>query len=84
MFRKGTILVRKRIRNPRNGKQQLTIIPLHEDMTSPEFFERHSEVLNAESGKEYIWPKGTPLPDFVLSQLGISANDSADENSAVI
>lgn len=75
MFKKGTILLRKRIRNPRNGKQQLTVIPLHEDMTNSAFFERHSEVLSAESGREYNWPEGEPFPDFVMSQLGIVSSD---------
>lgn len=74
MFKKGTILLRKRILNPRNGKEQLIILPLHEDMTNAQFFERHSEILCAESGKEYTWPEETPLPDLVLSQLGIVSN----------
>lgn len=79
MYRKGTILLRKRILNPRNGKTKLIIIPLHEDMTNPEFFERHSEVLSMESGKEYTWQQGTVYPDFVMSQLNIPyGNSNAD------
>lgn len=80
MYRKGTILLRKRISNPRNGKKQLTIIPLHEDMTNPDFFVKHSEILCCESGKEYEWPQSTPYPDFVVSQLGISiCEDTSSE-----
>lgn len=76
MYRKGTILLRKRITNPRNGKQQLTIIPLYEDMTNPDFFKRHSEILSAGSGKEYHWPENASLPDIVASQFGINRDDN--------
>lgn len=73
MYRKGTTLLWKRISNPRNGKKQSTIVPLYEDMTNLEFFERHSEVLSMETAPEYNWPENTTFPDFVLSQLGISS-----------
>lgn len=74
IYRKGTTLLWKRINNPRNGKKQSTVVPLYEDMTNPEFFERHTEVLSMESGPEYKWPDNNPFPDFVLSQLGITSN----------
>lgn len=74
MYKKGTILIRKKLKNPRNGKQYVTIIPIHEDMTSSEFFEFHQEILTDQPAVEYAWPESTPFPDFVKAQLRIDDN----------
>lgn len=71
MFRKGSILLRKRITNPRNGRKQTVIFPLHEDMTNPQFFEKHPEILSSKCELDFRWPEDLSFPDLVLSQLGL-------------
>lgn len=84
MYKRGTILLWKKIRSPKHGKPRLVILPLHEKMMHDAFWEKHPEILdikkvrkgekNAEAldvrgAKFYDWPECTPLPALVLSQL---------------
>lgn len=47
MYRKGTILVRKRVAVPELGaKERLLVVPLHRDMIQEQFWVDHPEVLD--------------------------------------
>lgn len=56
MFRKGTILVRKRIAVPELGsdKERLMVVPLYRDMIQADFWREHSEVLTKERAPSYV------------------------------
>ncbi|RZB73456.1 tRNA(His) guanylyltransferase [Asbolus verrucosus] len=79
MYRKGTILIRKRIKNPEHGKMRQVILPLHEDMIQDNFWQKHSEILAIKSSQSYEWPPDMPLPDIVMSQLHINTRDRDKE-----
>ncbi|XP_063922736.1 probable tRNA(His) guanylyltransferase [Zophobas morio] len=69
MFKKGTILLRKRVKNPKHGKTRVVVLPFHEDLIQDSFWERNSEILGIKTAQHYEWPENTPLPLLVLSQL---------------
>jgi hypothetical protein len=83
LYKKGTILVRKRIRHPKNGKMCVVVLPLHEDLIQDAFWERHSEILAVKTAGSYEWPESRPLPPLVLSQLRIDVKDRDEEIVAV-
>ncbi|XP_025829713.1 probable tRNA(His) guanylyltransferase [Agrilus planipennis] len=49
MFKKGTILIRKRIKIPDQNKSRLVIVPLYEDLMQDKFWNEHSELLEIKS-----------------------------------
>lgn len=69
MYRKGTILLRKKIKSPKNGKYKLVILPLHEDMIQDHFWKKNFEILQIESCQNYEWPNELELPELVKKQL---------------
>ncbi|XP_974895.2 probable tRNA(His) guanylyltransferase [Tribolium castaneum] len=79
MFKKGTILIRKRIKSPKHGKARLVILPLHEDLIQDKFWEKNSEILAIKTAQLYEWPEESPLPSLVLSQLHIGEFDRDKE-----
>ncbi|KAB0798192.1 hypothetical protein PPYR_09242 [Photinus pyralis] len=46
MFRKGTILLRKKIKNPHRDKLHQVVLPIFEDMMHDEFWIQHPEILS--------------------------------------
>lgn len=72
MYRKGTILIRKRVKSPKHGKNRLVILPLHEDMIQDTFWEKNKEILEIKTAPNYDWPDDTSFPDLVLDQLHIN------------
>ncbi|KAF5269234.1 hypothetical protein FQR65_LT02535 [Abscondita terminalis] len=74
IFRKGTILLRKKVTNPYNDKLRQVIFPLYEDLVQNEFWIRHSELLNNKVNKFYDH-KCEPLPELVELQLNIDCRD---------
>lgn len=75
MFRKGTILTRKKIKNPKSDKSRQVILPLHEDMINNSFWTEHSEILTNKSPKFYEWSDEESLPELVLNQLSNNSSD---------
>ncbi|XP_022914191.2 probable tRNA(His) guanylyltransferase [Onthophagus taurus] len=71
IFKKGTILLRKKVLNPKSQKNKTTIIPLHEDLIGDKFWEKHSEILNIGATTFYEYPEDFDLPYLVLRQLNI-------------
>lgn len=80
MYKKGTTLVRKRIKHPTHGKMRQVILPLHEDMIQDDFWRRNDEILSMKSSKVYEWPEDSALPELVLLQLH-SKQNIKDEGS---
>lgn len=57
MYRKGTILLKKRIAVPEMGdKQRLMIVPLYRDMIKEDFWEEHSELIDRKPALVYDFP----------------------------
>lgn len=76
MYRKGTILVRKRVKSPKHGKTRVVIIPLHEDLIQDSFWtEKHSELLDNKTAQVYERPEDCQLPEIVLAQLHIDTDN---------
>lgn len=69
LFKKGTILLRKRIQHPKHKKIRQVILPLHEDLIQNTFWEINSEILAIQSSQLYEFPTPCKLPELVLSQL---------------
>lgn len=80
MYKKGTILIRKRIKHPVHGKMRQVVLPLHEDLIQDHFWERNDEILSLKTSKTYEWSDDRPLPDLVLSQLHLK-QESKDDDS---
>lgn len=88
MFRKGTILLRKRIQIPNlpNVKRQL-IIPLYEDMIRDKFWKEHAEILGKYLPGDHEYEKNedndsNKLPELVIRQLE-KLNYRTDSNKSV-
>ncbi|CAH1980631.1 unnamed protein product [Acanthoscelides obtectus] len=78
VYKKGTILLRKRLKRPNSDKHKIVILPLHIDLIKEEFWEENSELLQMETCHKYEWPEDIPLPDLVLSQLHINIENKVD------
>ncbi|XP_052854578.1 probable tRNA(His) guanylyltransferase [Drosophila gunungcola] len=65
MYRKGTILLRKRV--ILGDKSRQAIVPLHEDLISSQFWKQHTEILGKYVPGTYDATK--PLPRLVELQL---------------
>ncbi|KAH8323556.1 hypothetical protein KR067_013742 [Drosophila pandora] len=74
MYRKGTILLRKRVVD-RKGRQ--AIVPLHEDLISSQFWKNHTEILGKYVPGSYSSPEG--LPKLVEIQLNDNHSEQEDE-----
>ncbi|XP_005187375.2 probable tRNA(His) guanylyltransferase [Musca domestica] len=82
MFRKGTILLRKKVVvNKDNAKRQL-IVPIHEDLIREKFWKTHSELLGKYKPGEYDddeRPNGDKLPELISRQI---ANIKLDDKES--
>ncbi|KAK4879237.1 hypothetical protein RN001_007383 [Aquatica leii] len=86
MFRKGTILLRKKITNPNNDKLRQVIFPLHEDLVHNKFWAKHSEILTNNVNKFYNH-EYEELPDLVKLQLNVVSDieeDNLDQINTVV
>ncbi|KAF5270512.1 hypothetical protein FQA39_LY08390 [Lamprigera yunnana] len=77
MYKKGTILLRKKINNPRNDRLQQVIFPLHEDMVQNRFWGIHSEILTNEGCQFYQFE--SELPELVQLQLKICKTNEKEK-----
>lgn len=68
MYRKGTILLRKKIIHPSVRSKQV-ILPLHVDMIQDKFWEEHNEILNISKPTTYNWPESQDVPNLILAQI---------------
>lgn len=76
MYRKGTILLKKRVVVPGMGdKQRLLIVPLHRDMIQENFWTEHSELLDKTAPHPYEFfemnaqPAVEDFPEIVRKQI---------------
>lgn len=79
MYRKGTILLRKKVLMPKtNEVTQQLIIPVYDDLISEKFWKDHPELLGKEKNVEpFEFPRvdhdvendGFEIPDLVLKQI---------------
>ncbi|XP_002035869.2 probable tRNA(His) guanylyltransferase [Drosophila sechellia] len=76
MYRKGTILLRKRVILGEKSRQ--AVVPLHEDLISSQFWKEHTEILGKYVPGTYNAPQ--TLPRLVEMQLnGKELDDEAEE-----
>ncbi|XP_044738239.1 probable tRNA(His) guanylyltransferase [Chrysoperla carnea] len=69
MFRKGTILLRKKVKNPNNnGRYNCVIYPFFEDLIQNKFWKTHTEIFDYKSAVPTYDPT-EKLPDIVEQQL---------------
>lgn len=78
IFKKGTILLRKKIKHPKHQKTQQVILPLHEDLIQDKFWEVNSEILSIKSSQLYEFPLCHDLPELILSQLHYKERELSD------
>ncbi|KAG5899780.1 hypothetical protein JTB14_006115 [Gonioctena quinquepunctata] len=79
MFKKGTILIWKRVEHPIHGKLRQVVLPLFEDLIQNSFWQKNAEILSIESCGRYDWPESVDLPELVSKQLHLG---TADENES--
>jgi len=75
MYRKGTILLRKRVTV--GDKSRQAVVPLHEDLISSQFWKQHTEILGKYVPGTYTAPQG--LPRLVELQLNAKQVDEEAE-----
>ncbi|KAK9752122.1 tRNAHis guanylyltransferase [Popillia japonica] len=80
MYKKGTILLRKRLTDLRSNKSKVVIIPIHQDFIKEAFWEENPDFIKEafwEENPEILgmlkpgtctWPVDKELPDLVLEQ----------------
>lgn len=68
MYKKGTILLRKRLTDLRSNKSKVVIIPIHQDFIKEAFWEENPEILGMLKPGTCTWPVDKELPDLVLEQ----------------
>ncbi|GLV41803.1 tRNA-histidine guanylyltransferase [Carabus blaptoides fortunei] len=84
IFRKGTILLRKIIKNPMksNLKPCQVIYPFHKDLIKNQFWDENSEILSGNGVKTYEWNTETKLlPTLVLKQLPVSDKNGSETSA---
>ncbi|CAH1153359.1 unnamed protein product [Phaedon cochleariae] len=69
IYKKGTVLLRKRIKDPKHGKRRQVVLPLHEDLIQDSFWEKNHEILSIQTSQHFEWPDTVQMPDLVLKQL---------------
>ncbi|XP_039499022.1 probable tRNA(His) guanylyltransferase [Drosophila santomea] len=75
MYRKGTILLRKRV--ILGDKSRQAVVPLHEDLISSQFWKEHTEILGKYVPGTYNAPQ--TLPRLVEMQLSAKQLDDETE-----
>lgn len=80
IYKKGTILLRKKLQHPVHGKTRQVILPLHEDLIGNPFWERNSEILRIEPCQLYSFSKNEDMPDLVKKQLHLNFHKSKDDD----
>lgn len=77
MYRKGTILLRKKVILSENTKRQL-IVPIHEDMIRDKFWKEHTELLGKYTPGDYESKNGiSEYPELVKRQIeGLAVKES--------
>lgn len=71
IYKKGTILVRKKVKHPVSKKHKIVVIPLHEDLIQDDFWTRNSEILSIKGTSSYDFDSNSDISDLVLKQLNI-------------
>lgn len=71
MFRKGTTLLRKEVRDQLADKDRSVVVDIHQDMIQEKFWQTHSEILDkkSKSGEPYEPEGGVALSQLVQEQL---------------
>lgn len=79
LFKKGTILLRKKIKHPIHQKVRHIILPLNEDLIQDKFWQANVEILDMKSCPLYEFANNVDLPELVQSQLQLN-NKELKEN----
>ncbi|KAK5645858.1 hypothetical protein RI129_004322 [Pyrocoelia pectoralis] len=69
IFRKGTILLRKKINNPFKKKLEQVILPIYEDMMHDEFWLKHPEILSNKPNENYTFTEEEHSSELVGIQF---------------
>ncbi|XP_077291019.1 tRNA-histidine guanylyltransferase [Arctopsyche grandis] len=72
MFKKGTILLRKKVIDPLNDNKSSLIVNIHEDMIQEKFWKTHSELLENKAPQMYELPQ--EIHSLILEQLNKRRN----------
>lgn len=67
MFKKGTILLKKRLIH-KSVKPVQVVIPIHVDLINDSFWEEHKEILGISEPSVYIWPENE-VPAIISKQI---------------
>lgn len=73
MYRKGTILLRKKVKVADMKNKKQLIVPLNVDMIREKFWTEHHEILDKKPSQDYVFPKDgeepIPIPKLVKYQI---------------
>ncbi|CAH1105468.1 unnamed protein product [Psylliodes chrysocephalus] len=72
LFKKGTILLRKKIKHPVHEKQRHVIYPFHEDLIQDSFWKKNTNILKGEVSQDYDCSEVDKLPELVMQQLHLN------------
>lgn len=68
MFKKGTVLLKKRLIH-RTVKPIQVVIPFHVDLIQDSFWEENKEILEISQPSTYNWPTDEELPPIISKQI---------------
>lgn len=67
MYRKGTILLRKKVKIDDMNKAKQFIVPLHVDMIREKFWTEHNEILDKKPAQVYEFDKKDDVASIIPS-----------------
>ncbi|XP_011187676.1 probable tRNA(His) guanylyltransferase [Zeugodacus cucurbitae] len=81
MFRKGTILLRKRVKiSDKDGFNRQLIVPVHDDMIREKFWKEHSELLGKYKPGDYVSTIDEISPVLKTQIDKLNSDDEKPEN----
>lgn len=80
MYRKGTILLRKRVvqSNSNQDKGRQAIVPIHEDLIGAQFWKEHAELLGKYVPGGYTYSEPSSMPRLLKAQFTAQQQRTAD------
>lgn len=74
LFKKGTTLLRKKVKHPMKSKSKQIVLPLNVDMIADSFWAMNNEVLDISPPSDFEWINHFDTCEAVLRQLNLSEN----------
>lgn len=83
MYRKGTILLRKRVvvesKDQNEDKGRQAIVPIHEDLIGSQFWKTHAELLGKYVPGKYTYSEHSCIPRLVQAQLAAEQQSDLED-----